>query len=52
MAGKSCTIYEERPDICRVDRMYTLRYASQYTWNEFITLNLQACTHLQSLSNH
>lgn len=42
-ATKSCAIYEERPDICRVDRMYATRYASQFTWDEFVILNLQAC---------
>ena len=52
MANKSCSIYTERPDICRIDRMYALRYAGQYTWNEFVTLNLQVCTHLQSISKH
>ena len=51
MAGKSCTIYAERPDICRVDRMYALRYAGQHTWNEFVALNFQVCKQLQSLSN-
>jgi len=40
---KACAIYEERPDICRVDRMYAMSYASQYTWDDFVTLNLQAC---------
>ena len=51
MAGKSCAIYEERPDICRVDRMYALRYAHKYTWDEFIALNLQVCISLEKLSN-
>lgn len=46
LATKSCAIYEERPDICRVDRMYVMRYASQYTWDEFVTLNFQACASL------
>lgn len=45
--GKNCTIYEERPDICRVDRQYTVRYCQQYTWDEYVTLNLQVCTILQ-----
>lgn len=43
LTTNSCAIYEGRPDICRVDRMYLVRYASQYTWDEFVTLNLQAC---------
>ena len=51
MARKSCAIYEERPDICRVDRMYALRYAGEHTWDEFVALNLEACVSLEELSN-
>ncbi|WP_081596756.1 YkgJ family cysteine cluster protein [Cupriavidus sp. HMR-1] len=49
-ASKACSIYSERPDICRVDRMYVLRYARLHTWDEFIALNLHACDQLQSLA--
>lgn len=49
-ATKGCGIYEERPDICRVDKQYTIHYAQQYTWNEFVALNLQACELLQTLN--
>lgn len=45
---RNCSIYAERPDICRVGRQYLLRYAEQYTWNEFVELNLQACEFLQA----
>ncbi|MCT6517654.1 MULTISPECIES: YkgJ family cysteine cluster protein [Enterobacterales] len=38
-----CSIYHERPDICRVDRQYLLHYHKQYTWNEFIELNRISC---------
>lgn len=48
---KACSIYTERPDICRVDRMYNLRYCHQYTWDEFISLNLQVCDALKLQSN-
>lgn len=47
-ASKGCTIYAERPDICRVDRQYTMRYAQQYTWDEYVALNLQVCVNLQA----
>ena len=45
---KHCTIYAERPDICRVDRQYLIRYAQKYTWDEYVALNLQACAYLQN----
>lgn len=47
-ASKGCSIYSDRPDICRVDRMYTLRYHKQYTWETFVALNQQVCTALQT----
>lgn len=46
--SKGCTIYAERPDICRVDRQYAVRYAQQYTWDEYVTLNQQVCVILQA----
>ncbi len=45
--NKSCTIYMQRPDICRVDLQYKLNYAHEYTWEEFVRLNLQVCERLQ-----
>lgn len=48
LISKGCTIYAERPDICRVDRQYTIRYAQQYTWGEYVSLNLQVCSYLQA----
>ncbi|UNH31393.1 YkgJ family cysteine cluster protein [Moellerella wisconsensis] len=41
--NKLCSIYNERPDICRVDRQYLLNYHKQYTWREFIEINKIAC---------
>lgn len=50
-ASKGCSIYAERPDICRVDRQYELNYAQQYTWEDFVTQNRQACELLQKGSS-
>lgn len=47
--SKNCSIYTERPDICRVDRMYAQRYVQFYTWSEYVALNLQACAVLATL---
>jgi len=49
-AAKACSIYDERPDVCRVDRMYSLRYARLHTWDEFVALNLRVCTQLQLMN--
>lgn len=45
--SKNCSIYSERPDICRVDRQYELNYVKQYGWDEFVSINLEACASLQ-----
>ncbi|AKQ31378.1 MULTISPECIES: YkgJ family cysteine cluster protein [Acinetobacter] len=44
-----CTIYEQRPDVCRVDTYYEQHFKRQYTWGEFIELNLIACKQLSEL---
>jgi uncharacterized protein len=47
--SRSCAIYAERPDICRVDLQYTLRYARFYTWDEYVAANLAVCSALEKL---
>lgn len=42
----TCSIYEVRPDICRVDKQFVLRYSSQLTWENFVYLNVQVCEKL------
>lgn len=46
-----CAIYEDRPDICRVDVMYKKGYDRSYTLEEFYTLNLDVCKKLQQKYN-
>ena len=43
-----CSIYENRPLICRVDEMYELYYKEVMTLEEFYTLNYKACDVLKS----
>lgn len=45
--SRQCSIYDDRPDICRVDHQYAMHYAKQHTWDEFVVLNLRVCTALQ-----
>ncbi|TSD56404.1 YkgJ family cysteine cluster protein [Variovorax sp. KBS0712] len=42
-SNSACSIYNERPEVCRVDRQYELHYAQQFSWAEFVQLNLDAC---------
>lgn len=47
-ANRACTIYEFRPDICRVDKMYK-DYKNQMSWNEYVDLNYESCEELRKL---
>lgn len=44
-----CTIYDDRPDICRIDRQYENVYKDRYSWAEFVALNLAACEYLNGI---
>lgn len=44
--SKLCLVYNSRPDICRVDLQYKLHYVRIYSWDEFVTLNVQVCQQL------
>ncbi|SNY97920.1 YkgJ family cysteine cluster protein [Halomonas sp. hl-4] len=46
--SKLCGIYNERPDICRVDLQFDRTYSKQYSWDEYVVMNLIACEFLQS----
>ena len=45
---KKCTIYDFRPDICRVDKMYQ-RYKSKMTWDEYLDASYEACEKLREM---
>lgn len=47
--SKLCSIYERRPEICRIDAFYQKHLKEQFTWNEFVELNLIACKQLENL---
>jgi Fe-S-cluster containining protein len=46
---KLCTIYATRPLICQVERQYELNYQQLYSWQDFISLNREACLILEKL---
>lgn len=45
---KECGIYDHRPEVCNVERLYETQYASRLDWPLFVALNLQACAGLQA----
>lgn len=44
-----CLIYSTRPAVCRVDAQYQEKYHSQYTWENFVEINLIACEKIRGL---
>lgn len=38
-----CAIYEHRPNICNVNKMYELVYSKQMSLKEYIQCNLKGC---------
>ncbi len=48
LVGNLCDIYENRPEICRVDVMYEKYYSAQYTREEFYSINQSVCKILKS----
>lgn len=45
---KLCSIYSNRPEICRIDLQYKLYYSDKMSWDDFVALNLSACAQLES----
>lgn len=43
----SCMIYDKRPNICQVDKMFEIEYHKQYTKDKFYLINANACNELQ-----
>ncbi len=47
LKNNRCEIYENRPDICKVDTMFEKTYHKFYTKEQFYNLNIEACFQLQ-----
>ncbi|MFV9473433.1 YkgJ family cysteine cluster protein [Advenella sp. RU8] len=45
--GRRCEIYDERPEICRVESVYKKHYAKFYDWDQYVEMNMNACLGLQ-----
>lgn len=42
-----CSIYNLRPDVCNVEKMYEIKYKYQFTREEYDCLNTEGCILLQ-----
>jgi len=47
---KLCTVYDQRPSVCRVDVQFRENYSHLMSWNEFCKINLDACKKLSEKS--
>lgn len=45
--NKNCKIYDDRPNICRVDTMFQLEYKKYFTKEAFYIENAKVCNALQ-----
>lgn len=43
LVGKKCSIYENRPLICRVDQSYEIFFKDKITYEEYLQLNYKSC---------
>jgi Fe-S-cluster containining protein len=43
----NCMIYESRPDICKVDKMFNIKYNNEFSKKEFYKLNAKVCNDIQ-----
>lgn len=47
LEGNKCSIYNERPLLCRIDECYEMYFKNQYSLNEYYELNYKVCRELQ-----
>ena len=45
--NNGCKIYEDRPNICRIDKMFQLEYNKYFTKEAFYMENAKVCNALQ-----
>lgn len=47
--GNDCSIYENRPLLCRIDESYDRLFSSLMSREEFYSINKQACKKIQEM---
>lgn len=46
--GNACSIYEDRPLLCRIDEGYNAYFKYTYSLEEYYRLNYEVCKKLQT----
>lgn len=47
LKGNQCSIYNDRPLLCRIDECYDVFFKDQYSLEEYYELNYQVCKKLK-----
>lgn len=42
-----CSIYAQRPLVCRVEDYYRAHFSTQFNWDEFVRMNVAVCEMFQ-----
>lgn len=48
LEGNLCSIYSQRPVLCRVDECYELYFKERYSLEEYYEMNYRICKKLQN----
>lgn len=48
LVGNLCSIYENRPLLCRIDESYSVYFKDIYSLDEYYRLNQDGCAKMQS----
>lgn len=49
LEGNLCSIYEDRPTLCRVDECYELYFSKEMTLDEYYAMNENMCEILKKM---
>lgn len=52
LIGNDCSIYENRPLLCRIDESYDRFFSKQISRDDFYMINKKACKKLQKLEEN
>lgn len=49
LEGDCCSIYEDRPLVCRVDEYFNVIFKGKLSYRDYIQLNYKYCNELKNL---
>lgn len=52
LINNACVIYDQRPDICNIEKMFESKYKKYFTREEFYIMNKNACMQLKEMEKN